>query len=64
MEEGINILDHKYDQFRTWLDAISSKRGISSTLTVSQILDMLDSLNGTEKRIDGIILAAFDEGKA
>ena len=60
MEQGINILDHKYDQFRLWLDSISDKRGINSTLAVSQVCDMLDFLDSVEKETDDIILAAMD----
>lgn len=59
--QGMNILDHKYDKFRTWLDSISDKRGINSTLTVGQIYEMLDFLDASEEKIDDIILAAFDE---
>ena len=55
----MNILDHKHLQFRTWLDSISDKRGINSTLTIGQICDMLDSLDGAEKKMDDIILEAF-----
>ena len=58
-EEGMNILDHKYDQLRTWLNSIVTKRGINSTLTVGQILDMLDFLDGMEKKLDEIVLKAF-----
>ncbi len=63
MQKGMNILDHKHLQFRTWLDSISDKRGINSTLTIGQICDMLDSLDVAEKKIDDIILSVFSERK-
>ena len=57
----MNILDHKHLQFRTWLDSISDKRGINSTLSIGQICDMLDRLDVAEKKMDDIILEAFVE---
>ena len=58
--EGINILEHKSVQFRVWLDNIAQKRSLDSTLTVKQIYEMLDFLDGMEEKVDGIILKAFD----
>ena len=62
MSEGMNILAHKYTNLRVWLDNIKDKRDMASTLTVGQIYKMLDFLDGLEKKLDSIIIAAFDEG--
>ena len=56
MDKGINILDHKSVQFRTWLDSIVAKRGEDSTLTIAQLYEMLNMLDGMEKKMDEIIL--------
>lgn len=60
-EIGINVLDHKHDQLRTWLDNIKKKRGLDSTLTVKQIYDMLDFLDGLESKLDDVVIEAFNE---
>ena len=61
MEKGINILDHKWAQLRVWLDNIADKRGLYSTLSIEQINEMLDFLDGMEKKMDDIIIKALGE---
>ena len=61
MGNGINILDDKHTQFRTWVENIAERRGLNSTLTVGQIVDMLDLLDGVEEKTDEIIMKAFNE---
>ncbi len=59
-EARISILDDKHVQFRKWLDSIVNKRGLKATLTISQIYDMFDLLDSMERKMDDIILKAFD----
>ncbi len=59
MDEKMSILDEKYVNFKKWVNAIADKRGSDSTLTINQIRGMLDLLDRMEKKINGIILAAF-----
>ncbi len=61
MDEGMNILEHKYVQFRQWLDNISRKKGLESKVTIAQVLTMLSFLDQTEKKMDEIILKAFED---
>lgn len=61
MTKGINILEHKSIQLRTWVDSIAEKRGVDSTLTIRQIYEMLDFLDEMEKRFDDIILKALED---
>lgn len=60
MTNGINILDDKHVQFRQWLDFITERRGLDSTLTVREVLRMLDFLDAAEMKTDDIILEAFE----
>lgn len=61
METGMNILDDKYTQFRSWLDSIATKRGMDSTLSIGHIYRMLAFLDAMEKKMDEIILELFEE---
>ncbi len=61
MSEGFNVLDHKYEQLRSWLDNIERMRGAESTLTVSQIKGMFDFLDGLERKLDDVVIRAFEE---
>lgn len=64
MASGMNILDDKLTQFRSWLDSIVRKRGIDSTLTIGQIYEMLSFLDGMEEKMDEIILKALGTGES
>ena len=59
MCKGMNLLEHKSVWFKEWLENIVEKRGLDSTLTVKQVLDMLVSLDGMEKKLDDIIIKTF-----
>lgn len=61
MEKGMNILDDKYTNFNKWINAILDKRGLESTLTIGQIIDMLNFLDEMERKLDEIVIKAFDE---
>jgi len=63
MEEGINILEHKYVQLRQWLGAIAKIRGLDSVLSIEGIYTMLDFLDAAEGKMDEIILKVFEEKK-
>ena len=59
MDKGMNLLDHKSQQLRSWLDNIERIRSIESTLTIGQIKNMLDFLDGLERKLDDVILQTF-----
>ena len=61
MSEGLNLLDHKYEQLRSWLDNMERMRGSESTVTVSQVKNMFDFLDGLEIKLDDIVIRAFEE---
>ena len=59
-QRGMSILDHKSFNFRKWIDNIGKLRGMESTLSISQICNMLDKLDELETAIDDIIMSAFE----
>lgn len=51
-----DLLDHRWDRLKIWVQNIANKRGIESTLSIYQIIDMIKYLEKSDQVRDDTIV--------